>query len=174
MRDETRNRSITSCFGHFCSNAFFFLTIWHWRHPPTLTKSHRHPPWTKPPSTPSHLTSSMVQSFNLSAIINAFRLFVQPSLAVPHLVVTGNLCFILIIVIIFKCLLQPNLPTSLIDIRHINFSSLKSSGFRAVAFDKDNCLTAPYQSKVYPPFQVCNRIYIPCLYHLLIHNLQTS
>ncbi|RUS17695.1 mitochondrial PGP phosphatase-domain-containing protein [Endogone sp. FLAS-F59071] len=69
----------------------------------------------------------MVQSFNLSAIISAFRLIVQPSLAVPHLVVT--------------------------DIRHINFSSLKSSGFRALAFDKDNCLTAPYQSKVYSPFQ---------------------
>ncbi|RUS29938.1 hypothetical protein BC938DRAFT_480037, partial [Jimgerdemannia flammicorona] len=29
-----------------------------------------------------------------------------------------------------------------------------SSGFRALAFGKNNCLTAPYQRAIYPPFQV--------------------
>ncbi|RUS34754.1 hypothetical protein BC938DRAFT_478750 [Jimgerdemannia flammicorona] len=69
----------------------------------------------------------MVQSFNFSGLINAFRVITKPSLVVPHLVVP--------------------------DVRHINFRQLKSSGFRALAFDKDNCLTAPYQSIIYPPFQ---------------------
>ncbi|RUP49322.1 hypothetical protein BC936DRAFT_142797 [Jimgerdemannia flammicorona] len=32
----------------------------------------------------------MVQSFNFSGLINAFRVITKPSLVVPHLVVPGN------------------------------------------------------------------------------------
>ncbi|KAI7898666.1 mitochondrial PGP phosphatase-domain-containing protein [Cokeromyces recurvatus] len=70
----------------------------------------------------------MVQSLNLSGIVNAFRLLWNPSLAMPHIIVD--------------------------DIRHIQFSNLKKIGnIKAIGFDKDNCLTAPYVSTINPPFK---------------------
>ncbi|KAI8089803.1 mitochondrial PGP phosphatase-domain-containing protein [Halteromyces radiatus] len=69
----------------------------------------------------------MVQSFNLSGILNAFRLIANPSLAMPHIIVN--------------------------DIREIPMASLKKHGIKAMAFDKDNCLTAPYMSNIHPPFK---------------------
>ena len=33
------------------------------------------------------------------------------------------------------------------------FKALKQAGFKAIAFDKDNTLTAPYESIIHPPFQ---------------------
>ncbi|KAI7875578.1 HAD-superfamily phosphatase [Lichtheimia hyalospora FSU 10163] len=70
----------------------------------------------------------MVQSLNVSGIVNAFRLLWNPSLAVPHLIVN--------------------------DIRNINFEQLKrQGGIQAMGFDKDNCLTAPYVPHIHPPYQ---------------------
>ncbi|CAO0794501.1 unnamed protein product [Mucor circinelloides] len=68
----------------------------------------------------------MVQSLNLSGIANAFRVLLNPSLAMPHIIVD--------------------------DIRQINFKNLKqNANIKAIGFDKDNCLTAPYVSTIYPP-----------------------
>lgn len=70
----------------------------------------------------------MVQSLNLSGVANAFRVLLNPSLAMPHMIVD--------------------------DIRHINFRQLKQhANIKAIGFDKDNCLTAPYVSTIHPPFK---------------------
>ncbi|KAI8061705.1 mitochondrial PGP phosphatase-domain-containing protein [Gongronella butleri] len=69
----------------------------------------------------------MPQSLNWSGILNTFRVLANPSLAVPHIIVN--------------------------DIREIPFQQLKDRGIKAIAFDKDNCLTAPYQHQIHPPFQ---------------------
>ncbi|KAI8879281.1 HAD-superfamily phosphatase [Backusella circina FSU 941] len=69
----------------------------------------------------------MVQSLNVPGIINVFRLLWNPSLAVPHIIVN--------------------------DIRAINYASLKQSNIKAIGFDKDNCLTEPYISTIYKPFE---------------------
>ncbi|KAJ1981713.1 hypothetical protein H4R35_000606 [Dimargaris xerosporica] len=39
------------------------------------------------------------------------------------------------------------------NIRSLDFSLLQRAGIQAIAFDKDNCLTRPYESYLYPPFQ---------------------
>ncbi|ORZ02691.1 mitochondrial PGP phosphatase-domain-containing protein [Syncephalastrum racemosum] len=69
----------------------------------------------------------MVQSFNFAGIVNTFRVLLNPSLAVPHIVVN--------------------------DLRSIPFRQLKQDGIRAMAYDKDNCLTAPYVTSIHPPFK---------------------
>ncbi|CAO3606591.1 unnamed protein product [Mucor hiemalis] len=70
----------------------------------------------------------MVQSLNLSGIVNVFRVIWNPSLAMPHIIVN--------------------------DIRGIHYSNLKTLGnIKAIGFDKDNCLTAPYVSTIHPPFK---------------------
>ncbi|KAL0080203.1 mitochondrial PGP phosphatase-domain-containing protein [Phycomyces blakesleeanus] len=70
----------------------------------------------------------MVQSFNISGIVNAFRVIWNPSLAIPHIIVN--------------------------DVRNINFGTLKGKGgVQAIGFDKDNCLTAPYVSQIHQPFE---------------------
>ncbi|KAI9020668.1 mitochondrial PGP phosphatase-domain-containing protein [Phycomyces nitens] len=70
----------------------------------------------------------MVQSLNISGIVNAFRVIWNPSLAIPHIIVN--------------------------DVRNINFGALKKKGdIQAIGFDKDNCLTAPYVPQIHPPFE---------------------
>ncbi|KAI9146046.1 mitochondrial PGP phosphatase [Paraphysoderma sedebokerense] len=69
----------------------------------------------------------MVQSFNLAGVLYFFRVLRNPSLAVPHI--------------------------SVPDIRYLNYKSLRAAGFKAIAFDKDNCLTAPYQDVIHDPFK---------------------
>ncbi|KAG2222800.1 hypothetical protein INT45_011610 [Circinella minor] len=70
----------------------------------------------------------MVQSVNVPGIVNAFRVLWNPSLAMPHIIVN--------------------------DIRNIHFQQLKNQGqIQAMAFDKDNCLTAPYIPEIHPPFK---------------------
>ncbi|RIA97093.1 mitochondrial PGP phosphatase [Glomus cerebriforme] len=69
----------------------------------------------------------MVQSLNLNAIISSIKVFRKAHLCIPHLIVN--------------------------DIRNINFYKLKSIGINALAFDKDNTLTAPYSNEIYPPFK---------------------
>ncbi len=38
------------------------------------------------------------------------------------------------------------------DVSHIDFKDLKRQGFHAIAFDKDNTLTAPYMNEIHPPY----------------------
>ncbi|KAF0391234.1 HAD-superfamily phosphatase [Gigaspora margarita] len=68
----------------------------------------------------------MVQSLNFNAIFGIFNVLRKPQLAVPHIIVD--------------------------DIRDIKFELLKKKGIKALAFDKDNTLTAPYENEIYPPF----------------------
>ncbi|KAH9252167.1 HAD phosphatase, family IIIA [Batrachochytrium salamandrivorans] len=70
----------------------------------------------------------MVQSINLSGLKGVLSILFRPSLAVPHLVVD--------------------------DISSLPFAKLKLAGFKAIAFDKDNTLTAPYACGIHPPFQM--------------------
>ncbi len=37
----------------------------------------------------------------------------------------------------------------------IDFGALEASGIRVVIFDKDNCLTRPYENSIHAPFAVC-------------------
>ncbi|KAK5583401.1 hypothetical protein RB653_004994 [Dictyostelium firmibasis] len=69
----------------------------------------------------------MVQSFNIEAIKCLKHVFFNRSLIIPHLEVR--------------------------DIRHINFQSLRDSGFKGVLFDKDNTLTEPYKNEIYQEYK---------------------
>ncbi|KAI8923018.1 mitochondrial PGP phosphatase-domain-containing protein [Entophlyctis helioformis] len=69
----------------------------------------------------------MGQSINWSGLAGALGVLVRPSLVVPHLVVA--------------------------DIRQLPVAKLREAGFCAIAFDKDNTLTAPYAMEIHPPFQ---------------------
>ena len=68
----------------------------------------------------------MVQSLNFGGITTFFKLLTRPKLFLPHLILD--------------------------DIRKVDFKLLKDSGFKAVVFDKDNTLTAPYKLILHPPF----------------------
>ncbi|KAF7726764.1 hypothetical protein EC973_008452 [Apophysomyces ossiformis] len=84
-----------------------------------------------------------MQGINLAGILNAFRIIWNPSLALPHVVVN--------------------------DIRNIHFGNLKTQGgIKAIGFDKDNCLTAPYVLHIHPPFEadkVEESLGVPVLRH---------
>jgi len=41
------------------------------------------------------------------------------------------------------------------DIRAINFELLKRTGIKAIIFDKDNTITAPYVDHIFPTIAVC-------------------
>ncbi|KAJ1970197.1 hypothetical protein IWQ62_000106 [Dispira parvispora] len=69
----------------------------------------------------------MVQSINNEGLKAVRQVLLRPGLLLPHATVP--------------------------DIRHLDFARLKASGIKAVAFDKDNCLTRPYETRLYPPFQ---------------------
>ncbi|KAI8871440.1 HAD-superfamily phosphatase [Ramicandelaber brevisporus] len=50
-------------------------------------------------------------------------------------------------------LLRPALPHLVVnDVRSIDYAALRASGVTAIAFDKDNTLTAPEEFEVHPPF----------------------
>ncbi|RKP09229.1 mitochondrial PGP phosphatase-domain-containing protein [Thamnocephalis sphaerospora] len=69
----------------------------------------------------------MVQSWNPAGIRHAFALLWQPRLALPHMVVQ--------------------------DLRDIDFAQLAQAGVRGMAFDKDNCLTRPYEDHLAPELE---------------------
>ncbi|KAG2176960.1 hypothetical protein INT43_007614 [Umbelopsis isabellina] len=79
----------------------------------------------------------MVQSLNLSGIVNVFRAIRNARLIMPHMVVDVESLDII----------------WLSDIRQIDFVKLKEQGVRVMAFDKDNCLTAPYVNHVPESFE---------------------
>jgi phosphatidylglycerophosphatase GEP4 len=62
-----------------------------------------------------------------------------------------NLPFVLAKLLYKPRLLIPQMRVA--DIREINFKHLKSLGFQAVAFDKDNTLTRPYSNAMLPDFK---------------------
>ncbi|KAI9220549.1 mitochondrial PGP phosphatase [Blastocladiella britannica] len=66
----------------------------------------------------------MVQSLNLPGIRAFFSVLVTPALMRPAI--------------------------SVPDVSHIDFQALYNRGIRAIAFDKDNCLTAPYANDLHP------------------------
>lgn len=67
----------------------------------------------------------MVQSFNTKALLTLASVVRRPSLLVPHV--------------------------SLENVSQLNYSALKERcGIRAVIFDKDNTLTAPYGMSIHP------------------------
>ena len=70
----------------------------------------------------------MVQSLNIPALRSSFRvLLFQRSLLRPHFQVNS--------------------------INEINFKALKAAGCKKIVFDKDNCITAPYEKTVFPSLQ---------------------
>ncbi|KNC84350.1 HAD superfamily (subfamily IIIA) phosphatase [Sphaeroforma arctica JP610] len=80
----------------------------------------------------------MSQSWNGTAVRLAFDvMFKRQWLAIPHVTVT--------------------------DIRYINFCELKKAGCRAVVYDKDNCITNPYEDhislRVKPGWDECLRVF---------------
>lgn len=54
----------------------------------------------------------------------------------------------------FAALRRPHLlhPSCMVrDVGQISFKAAKAAGIRAVCFDKDNCLTLPYEDHIYGP-----------------------
>lgn len=66
------------------------------------------------------------QSINVDGIKSLMKILRNPDLLIPKLQVA--------------------------DIRQISFCSLKNSGIKAIAFDKDNTITAPYKQDIHSPF----------------------
>jgi len=64
------------------------------------------------------------QSLNMDAIRSLWRAFTNPSLLVPHM----------------QCL----------NVGEVPFEQLRAAGIKAIVFDKDNTLTAPYSLKIHP------------------------
>ncbi|CAG8604010.1 13421_t:CDS:2 [Ambispora gerdemannii] len=77
----------------------------------------------------SELTNELDREYtlNLQSLRYIFVSLRNPRLLVPHVFVN--------------------------DIREIDFVQLKKAGVRAVAFDKDNTLTAPYQDSLHPLYE---------------------
>lgn len=71
--------------------------------------------------------------FNFSGFLAPFQVLVRPKLVIPSLAVKGSsrLCHFMRVLI---------MPLSQTDIRHIDFAALHREGYRAIVFDKDNCL----------------------------------
>ncbi|EGO26420.1 hypothetical protein SERLADRAFT_436234 [Serpula lacrymans var. lacrymans S7.9] len=63
---------------------------------------------------------------NIPGILVPFHLLFNPRLVIPHVVK---------------------------DIRQIDFIALRKAGYRGAVFDKDNCLTVPYQDELVPELQ---------------------
>lgn len=92
-------------------------------------------------SLPSHLiktcentTLMEMNTFNISATLNVFKLLTRPSLCLPHATVsTFN-----------------QLPVPL----NSAFGKYKKVDIRAIVLDKDNCFAIPHSNSVYEPYEV--------------------
>ncbi|KAG2366222.1 mitochondrial PGP phosphatase-domain-containing protein [Suillus spraguei] len=67
-------------------------------------------------------------SLNIPGILAPFHLLKNPRLVIPHVTVK--------------------------DIRQIDFLALRNAGYRGAVFDKDNCLTIPYEDILVPQLNV--------------------
>ncbi|CAN0023714.1 unnamed protein product, partial [Heterosigma akashiwo] len=77
------------------------------------------------------------QSINVPAILSLGRVVVNPSIAIPHI--------------------------SVPHISYLNFQALHDIGIRAIVFDKDNTLTAPYVDEIHewtaPGLEECRKYF---------------
>ncbi|KAJ3575289.1 hypothetical protein NP233_g1200 [Leucocoprinus birnbaumii] len=55
----------------------------------------------------------------------------------------------------FQLLIHPRIviPNVIKDIRYLDFAALRKAGYRGAVFDKDNCLTIPYQDTLVPELE---------------------
>lgn len=97
----------------------------------------------------------MVQWLNLAGIAGAIKAIAKPGLMRPSLRVKGeerrtSHC---LFSVLFRSFSHPISP---LDISKIDWAQLKDThNIRAVAFDKDNCLTLPYAHTIHPGVDVC-------------------
>lgn len=68
------------------------------------------------------------QSWNWQGILKSWEWIAQPNLLKPRRIVS--------------------------NLSSLDFDHLYQCGFRGIAFDKDNTLTAPYALEIHPPFKV--------------------
>jgi len=93
-------------------------------------------------STPSQFGNSTtfiqdmeMNTLNISATLNVFRLLTRPTLCLPHATIsTFN-----------------QLPIPL----NSGFGKYKNVDIRAVVLDKDNCFAYPKENEVHKPYEVC-------------------
>ena len=111
------------------------------------------------------MTTIMGQSINFVALRSAARVLTcQRSLAVPHFVIKGvcslssRKATIATLNVSSQscqsCVRYQELFPLCADINDIDFRKLRTLGIRAIAFDKDNVLTAPYKNSIYPTIKV--------------------
>ncbi|KAF5355060.1 hypothetical protein D9756_005514 [Leucocoprinus leucothites] len=64
---------------------------------------------------------------NIPGLLVPFQLLIHPRIVIPNVIVK--------------------------DIRYIDFAALRKAGYRGAVFDKDNCLTIPYQDTLVPELE---------------------
>jgi len=70
---------------------------------------------------------------NFPGLLAPFQVLVRPRLVIPSLAVKGSSCVCYFMRVLI-------MPLSQTDIRQIDFVALRREGYRAIVFDKDNCL----------------------------------
>ncbi len=70
---------------------------------------------------------------NVPGLLAPFQVLVRPRLVIPSLAVKGSSCVWYFMRVLI-------MPLSQTDIRQIDFAALRREGYRAIVFDKDNCL----------------------------------
>ena len=85
---------------------------------------------------------------NVSAIFNAFKILVKPSLSLPHATVAT---FDKISIPVSQALVTAN--------------GGEPPDIKAVVLDKDNCFARPRENVIYEPYKVC-----PCVLKMQISN----
>jgi phosphatidylglycerophosphatase GEP4 len=84
-----------------------------------------------------------MNTFNVSATLNVFRLIARPTLCLPHVTVsTFN-----------------QLPIPLDKAFAGGNEKRKNVDIRAVVLDKDNCFAWPNKNEVYQPYEVGSYLY---------------
>lgn len=97
----------------------------------------------------------MVQSFNAKALVTLASVLRRPYLMSPHVFVNNiSGVFSVSSFVLLQCI-HYSLTHSLYLYTEINYEALKQDcNIRAVVFDKDNTLTAPYALEIHPQAQV--------------------
>ena len=81
-----------------------------------------------------------MNTLNISATLNVFRLLTRPTLCLPHATIsTFN-----------------QLPIPL----NSGFAKYKNVDIRAVVLDKDNCFAYPKENEVYKSYEVCFYVFL--------------
>ncbi|EKM81170.1 hypothetical protein AGABI1DRAFT_72020 [Agaricus bisporus var. burnettii JB137-S8] len=64
---------------------------------------------------------------NIPGLLVPFQLLIHPRIVIPNVIIK--------------------------DIRHLDFAALRKAGYRGAIFDKDNCLTVPYEDTLVPELE---------------------